>query len=48
MGFESYHPGINLIFFLCVIPAAILLKQPVFLMISYVCAFAYSVRRGKR
>ena len=48
MGFECYHPGINLLFFLCVIPAAVVLKQPVFLLISFLCAFAYSVRRGKR
>lgn len=48
MGFECYHPAINLIYFLCVIPAAAAFQQPVFLLISYVCAFAYSVRRGKR
>ena len=48
MGFECYHPGINLLFFLCVFAGAVVLKQPVFLLISYVCAFAYSVRRGRR
>ena len=49
MGFESYHPAINLICFVSTITASILFKQPVFLMISYFSAFAYSVKRnGKR
>ena len=49
MGFESYHPAINLIYFVSTITASILFKQPVFLMISYFSAFAYSVKRnGKR
>ena len=49
MGFESYHPAINLIYFVSTIAASILFKQPVFLLISYLSAFAYSVKRnGKR
>ena len=49
MGFESYHPAINLFYFVSTIAAAILFKQPVFLLISYLSAFAYSVKRnGKR
>lgn len=48
MGFESYHPAINLIYFITAIAAAILFKQPVFLAISYLCAFAYSVKRNGR
>ena len=46
MGFESYHPAINLIYFLAVTLLSLLLRQPVFLALSWVCAFAYSVRRN--
>ena len=48
MGFETYHPAINLLYFAGTIAAAILFRQPVYLAISYVCAFAYSVHRGGR
>jgi energy-coupling factor transport system permease protein len=43
MTFRSYHPAVNLIFFAAVITAAITFNQPVFLAISYVCPFIYSV-----
>lgn len=46
MGFEFYHPSINLIYFASVIWATIHFQQPVFLAISYSCAFAYSVKRN--
>lgn len=46
MGFEHYHPAINLIYFVSVIWASISFQQPVFLAVSYVCAFAYSVKRN--
>ena len=49
MGFECYHPAINLIYFVAVIAGTFLFKQPVFLLISYISAFAYSCKRnGKR
>lgn len=49
MGFEQYHPAINLIYFVSVIWGTISFRQPVFLAISYISAFAYSLRRnGKR
>ena len=49
MGFEHYHPAINLIYFVSVLWAAVSFQQPVFLAVSYACAFAYSVKRnGKR
>ena len=48
MGFESYHPAINLIYFVSTLTAAILFRQPVFLSVSYLSAFAYSVKRGGR
>ncbi len=46
MGFECYHPAINLIYFTAVIVGSVLFKQPVFLAISYFSAFAYSVKRN--
>ena len=48
MSFDSYHPTINLIYFVSVIAAAILFKHPAYLAIAYVCSFAYSVKLGKR
>ena len=46
MKFDSYHPMINLIYFTAVIICTLNFKQPVFLMISLLCAFAYSVKLG--
>ena len=46
MKFDSYHPMINLIYFAAAITCTICFKQPVFLAISFVCAFAYSVKLG--
>lgn len=49
MKFDSYHPAINFIFFTAVIIAAIAFNQPVFLAISYLCPFIYSIKlNGKR
>lgn len=49
MDFAQYHPAINLIYFVSVLCGAISFRQPVFLAISYISAFAYSLRRnGKR
>ena len=48
MGFECYHPAIALIYFVAVIAATICFQQPVFLTISFLCAFAYSVKRNGR
>lgn len=49
MGFEQFHPAINLIYFISVIALSICFDQPVFLGISYLCAFAYAVKRnGKK
>ena len=49
MGFEACHPAVNFIFFASVIHGAVTFKHPVFLLIAYLCAFAYSVKRcGKR
>lgn len=45
MGFEQCHPAINFIYFAVVIYGAVSFRHPVFLMISFLCAFAYSIKR---
>lgn len=48
MRFDSYHPFIELLFFLVVILSTAVWNHPVFLGISYLIAFVYSVSlRGK-
>ena len=44
MRFDSYHPVINLIYFAGAIGFTIAFHHPVFLAISYLAAFAYSVK----
>ncbi|MBE6038735.1 MAG: energy-coupling factor transporter transmembrane protein EcfT, partial [Anaerofustis stercorihominis] len=44
MKFDSYHPTINLIYFTAVILFSISFRHPVFLAVSFVCAFMYSVK----
>lgn len=46
MGFETCHPAVNLIFFAAVIFGALTFQHPVFLAISFACAFAYSIKRN--
>lgn len=46
MGFDACHPAINFIYFAAVIAGMILFQHPIFLAISLVCAFAYSVKRN--
>lgn len=48
MGFEQYHPAINLLYFVSVLICTVCFSQPVFLMLSWLCAFAYSVQRNGR
>ncbi len=48
MRFDSYHPTINLIFFVAVIGCTICFDHPVFVAISYLAAFAYSVKLNGR
>ncbi len=47
MGFESYHPAINLLYFAAVAILSLCIHQPIFLALSFLCAFAYSVRRNR-
>lgn len=46
MGFERYHPAVNLIYFAAVLVGMITFQHPVFLVISFLCAFAYSIKRN--
>lgn len=44
MRFDSYHPMINLIYFATTIGFAIWFDHPVFVLVAYISAFAYSVK----
>ena len=44
MRFGSYLPGINFLYFTMVITATVLFQHPVFLAISFFCAYAYSIK----
>ena len=46
MGFEACHPAVNLIYFAAVIFGMLAFQHPVFLLISFLCAFAYSIKRN--
>lgn len=46
MGFERCHPAVNLIYFCIVITGMLMFQHPIFLMISFLCACIYSVKRG--
>lgn len=46
MGFERCHPAVNLIYFAAVITGMLIFQHPIFLAISFLCAFAYSVKRN--
>ena len=46
MGFERCHPAVNFIYFAAVIFGMIGFQHPIFLLISFVCALGYSVKRG--
>lgn len=46
MGFEQCHPTVNLIYFAVAFYTAFSFRHPVFLIISFICAFAYSIKRN--
>ncbi len=46
MGFERCHPAVNLIYFAAVLVGMITFQHPVFLTISCISAFAYSIKRN--
>lgn len=46
MGFERCHPAVNIICFAAVIAGTIAFQHPIFLAISFLCAFVYSIKRN--
>lgn len=46
MGFEYCHPAVNLIYFIAVMFGMVTFQHPIFLSISFLCAFAYSIKRN--
>lgn len=46
MGFERCHPAVNLIYFAAVLTGMITFQHPIFLAVSFLCAFAYSIKRN--
>ena len=46
MGFEKCHPAVNFIFFAGVIAGTVAFQHPIFLAISFACAFLYSIKRN--
>ena len=44
MRFDSYHPAINLIYFVAAITCTIMFDHPVYVVLSYTAAFLYSVK----
>lgn len=47
MGFERCHPAVNFIYFATVITGMLVFQHPIFLLISFACAFIYSVKRNR-
>ena len=46
MGFEKCHPAVNFLYFTTVIAGMIIFQHPIFLLISFACAFIYSIKRN--
>ena len=43
MRFDSYHPTINLIYFVAAFAMVIAFRHPAYLLIPYVAVFLYSI-----
>ena len=48
MGFEQCHPAVNLIYFAAVLVGTVTFQHPVYLAVSVLSAFLYSVKRNGR
>ncbi|MDE6024186.1 MAG: energy-coupling factor transporter transmembrane protein EcfT [Lachnospiraceae bacterium] len=48
MKFENYHPVINFIYFLFILLAVVTFNHPVYAMIAFITAFAYSIKLNGR
>lgn len=46
MGFEQCHPAVNLIYFVTVFFGMLHFQHPVYLLLSFLCALAYSIKRS--
>lgn len=46
MGFERCHPAVNLVYFAAVIGGTVCFRHPMYLAVSLICAFLYSVKRN--
>ena len=46
MGFEKCHPAVNFIYFAVVIAGMMTFLHPIFLAVSFACAFIYSIKRN--
>lgn len=46
MGFELCHPAVNVIYFVSVLYGTLCFRHPVFLLISFFSASAYSIKRN--
>lgn len=46
MGFERCHPAVNFLYFVTVIFGMITFQHPIFLLISFFCAFVYCIKRN--
>lgn len=46
MGFERCHPAVNFIYFAAVMIGMVCFQHPIFLLISFGCAFVYSIKRN--
>lgn len=44
MKFDSYHPFINLIYFVASIAFIVSINHPVYVLIAYICMFIYSIK----
>lgn len=49
MGFKSYHPIVNVLFYISIVVFGILFSHPVCLMLSFCCSVAYYIKlEGKK
>ena len=46
MGFERCHPAVNFLYFAAVLLGTVFFQHPIFLLISFGSAFAYSIKRN--
>lgn len=45
MGFENCHPAVNFLFYAATLYGSMAFNHPVFIVLSWICAFSYHIRR---